>query len=549
MSDPIFPQEDSPSLIVQLRAIGTTYLLRFGLAVLVIWGGLSAFAVVRLVRERTQFFNFLIDSNQEQIASGQWRPFFEGLERDTGGSFREVEICWGADPAAKCGALKRHSLLLKPAQVPLMSGGQPLAWVRAQISLQPAAEFSLIILLAFAATGVLAGALMIRLKRDAELAGANLTRAVTAAAAQGGSAELSALPKELQPLARALTESLERLQALREREAVSRALWEIAAQVAHDVRSPLAALRHAVGAAPAADGEARAVIDGSLARIARIVDELLRKHRDPRSVQVPGARTVLEVWPLLHEAVVEKRVELADRPGVKLKLSPEAAPQRAAVEANADELRRLLSNLLNNAVEALPGKGTVELRLTAGDGRIHVAVADEGKGVPPEILAKLGRRGESHGKADGSGLGLYHARTSAEAWGGALRIDSEVGKGTTVTLSFPAAGTEPSDDGAILIDDDALARMTWTMAARRAGKRLRTYATVADFIKEADTFLRATPLYVDAELGDGKKGEEEALRLHGLGFTTIYLATGHSPEKFAGLAHLKGVIGKDPPWA
>ena len=69
---------------------------------------------------------------------------------------------------------------------------------------------------------------------------------------------------------------------------------------------------------------------------------------------------------------------------------------------------------------------------------ILIQTRDNGKGIPPDILTKLGNRGETHGKAGGSGLGLYHARTTVESWGGRLRIESEVGKGTTVLVTLPA---------------------------------------------------------------------------------------------------------------
>jgi hypothetical protein len=56
-----------------------------------------------------------------------------------------------------------------------------------------------------------------------------------------------------------------------------------------------------------------------------------------------------------------------------------------------------------------------------------------------EVLPRLGRKGETHGKAGGSGLGLYHAKTCVEAWGGSLGIQSTLGQGTTVAIKLPPA--------------------------------------------------------------------------------------------------------------
>ena len=87
------------------------------------------------------------------------------------------------------------------------------------------------------------------------------------------------------------------------------------------------------------------------------------------------------------------------------------------------------------------------------------------------------------------------------------------------------------------------------MTASRLGKKLRAFSTAAEFFTAVAGIDRATPVYVDSELGDGVKGDVESLRIHELGFGEIYLATGHEPGKFAGLAHLRGVIGKGPPWS
>ena len=103
------------------------------------------------------------------------------------------------------------------------------------------------------------------------------------------------------------------------------------------------------------------------------------------------------------------------------------------------EFKRVISNLVNNAAEVLGNHGRVEVTLSKHDDTVLISVSDNGKGIPPELLKKLGQRGETHGKAGGSGLGLYHARTSVESWGGTFKIESEVGKGTAIKVFLPIA--------------------------------------------------------------------------------------------------------------
>jgi hypothetical protein len=97
-------------------------------------------------------------------------------------------------------------------------------------------------------------------------------------------------------------------------------------------------------------------------------------------------------------------------------------------------------------------------------------VADNGKGIPKEILERLGERGFTHGKPGGSGLGLYHARSTFALWGGSLSIKSSVGRGTTVEVRLPAAPPPLwfadkvellPGQVVVILDDDKAIHATW----------------------------------------------------------------------------------------
>ncbi len=326
--------------------------------------------------------------------------------------------------------------------------------------------------------------------------------------------------------------------------AVSKAVSDMAAQVAHDIRSPLAALGASVKGL-AVPPEQRTLIDGAVGRMQGIADDLLRRYRAPGA----EARAKLETRSLaglIEQVVAEKRIQHKDRAGLNIEFINSADGAKAAVDPK--EFQRMISNLVNNAVEALDKAGAVSVSLSAPDGRVVVKVADDGRGIPPEILSKLGRKGETHGKDGGTGLGLYHARTAVESWGGELKIDSRPDNGTTVTLSLPAAAKPAAGLRAILLDDDPLVHMNWKMAAKAAGAELNTYKTPRELAAAAATLPRDIPLYIDSELADGAKGEDVAAELHDKGFSDITMATGHGPDKFAHLPWLK-VSGKEPPWA
>lgn len=337
--------------------------------------------------------------------------------------------------------------------------------------------------------------------------------------------------------------ALEQAARLESELAVSKAVSDMAAQVAHDIRSPLAAL----GAATkdlAVPGDQRTLVDGSIRRIHSIADDLLNRYRSPEKTP----RTSLETCALtglVEQVLAEKRIQHKDRAGVKIEFGLSDSGARAAVDPK--ELQRIISNLVNNAVEAFGESGTVSVGVASHEGKVWINVSDDGGGIPPEILERLGQKGETHGKEGGTGLGLYHARTSVESWGGSLAIASAVGSGTKVTISLPVAAKPSAGLRAVLLDDDPLVHMNWKMAARAAGADLKLFKTSQELSVAAETLPRDIPLYIDSELGDGAKGEDIAKELYDKGFTDITMATGHDAVKFAYLPWLK-TAGKEPPW-
>ncbi len=250
----------------------------------------------------------------------------------------------------------------------------------------------------------------------------------------------------------------------------------MAAQVAHDIRSPLVALDAALESTAALPEKQRAVVRHSLNRIRDVANGLLERNRRQQSTAgAAGADTgePLEtrlLSSLIDSVISEKHAQYSSKPGIEIDFKPTKESYSVFAVIQPVEFGRLLSNLVNNAVEALEDTGKVDVRLTEEGNNVLLSIADNGKGIPPEILTKLGKKGETHGKAGGSGLGLYHARTTAESWGGSLSIDSVPRKGTTVTLALPKAPAPYSFVSAlelvlgrpvIILDDDLGIHNLW----------------------------------------------------------------------------------------
>ena len=254
----------------------------------------------------------------------------------------------------------------------------------------------------------------------------------------------------------------------------------LAVQVAHDIRSPLVALDAALKHTSQIPEKQRIIVRHAVNRIRDIANNLLEKNRQragtasaaaAASVPVTGEPPTIHLLSSLIDPVItEKRLSFESKPGINIdfKLTQESYGLFARLQPV--EFRRMISNLVNNAVEVLGDKGVVNVGLTHEGESVILTVTDNGKGISPEILAKLGQRGETHGKANGSGLGLFHAKTTAESWGGSLVITSELGKGTTVAVKLPKAKTPSSfarqlkftpGRPVVVLDDDSGIHELW----------------------------------------------------------------------------------------
>jgi two-component system sensor histidine kinase BaeS len=241
-------------------------------------------------------------------------------------------------------------------------------------------------------------------------------------------------PRETRSLARAFNSMAERLQQTEEERR------SFLADAAHELRTPLTVIR----------GRTEAMIDGVYPadplHLAVILDEtttLERLVEDMRTVALleAGALT-LEREPtdpatLAHDAVTAFRKQ-ADEAGIALTAStPDALP---LVDFDPVRIRSVLANLVANAIRHTPRGGAVTIGAVDGPpGNITFTVADTGEGMPPELAARAFDRFAKGSNSAGSGLGLAIARDLVGAHGGTISLDSQPGRGTTISFTVPVA--------------------------------------------------------------------------------------------------------------
>ncbi len=215
------------------------------------------------------------------------------------------------------------------------------------------------------------------------------------------------------------------------------------ADAAHELRTPLAVMRNAAEVAlrsPRDPEEYRRVLGDVLEeveRLTRLAEQLLFLCREDAGL-VPLVMKMTSLDELAMR-VIEHMSVVSDAKGVLLESVELAA---SAVEADPDHLRRLLFNLLDNAIKFTPSGGTVRVSLEESGGHVRLTVEDSGIGIPEQHISHIFDRfyrvdPARNQETEGTGLGLAICRSIAEAHGGEIRIESEVGRGTRATLLMP----------------------------------------------------------------------------------------------------------------
>jgi signal transduction histidine kinase len=235
-----------------------------------------------------------------------------------------------------------------------------------------------------------------------------------------------------------------------ELESLERLRRELVANVSHELKTPISALRahleNLLDGVEEPDPETLQVMLSQSERLSRLVDQLLDLSR-LESGELTLRREGVPLGPLVAEVLSEVEVV---RSGREVRVEDQVSDDIPLVFADRERLHQVLFNLLDNAVRLTPPGGEVVVSARRVDGRCEVSVADTGPGIPAEHLPRLFERfyrvDPARARDDGgTGIGLAIARSVVEAHGGRIRAESEVGRGSVFTFDLPVApetGTE-----------------------------------------------------------------------------------------------------------
>lgn len=309
---------------------------------------------------------------------------------------------------------------------------------------------------------------------------------------------------------------------------------QLSRKMFHDIRSPLASLNSISSDLHWPSETEQSLFSHSITRINEIANSLLSDTQNSL-IKLPEYSLLP---PLLNELIKEKKLEFP-----QLQIESNSGLESSQVLIVPSEFKRIFSNLINNAIEASDTNPLIEIHITSKEDNLFLDIIDHGKGIPSQVLLKLGLE-EITSKKSGNGIGFKDAKETLLEWGGNLEITKTDSSGTTIRLHLKAK-SEPI--AYYLIDDDSLVRLTWEAKAKKKDIKLNTFSTPNEFETALHLISKNSAIYIDSELGH-TKGEVLAEKLLGLGFLNLHITSGHSPESFSHLTFIKSVISKAPPF-
>ena len=275
---------------------------------------------------------------------------------------------------------------------------------------------------------------------------------------------------------------------------------KVAAQVAHDLRSPLSGIQasgnYFIGNA-AKDKESTDfanLLQLSANRLNGIVNDLLFKYRGTSQ-----PKTIFSLCHVLDELIGEYQ----DRERYKkIQFTKEYHPQAIELYGESRKLQRAFGNIIKNATEAMYYQGTLTVRTELRQGSVVVSIADTGQGMSKEKLEKVLRGGFTEGKEDGHGIGTKVIRETVEEFQGNLSAESKEGYGSTFFIEIPLPSEEvrreaprermaiekvtllvKGEEPVLVIDDDPSIREQWRLMLEQGKCKVILCESFEDFEK------------------------------------------------------------------
>ena len=248
------------------------------------------------------------------------------------------------------------------------------------------------------------------------------------------------------------------------------AIGQLAAQVVHDIRSPLLVLNLEAKNIVSVSENKRIAIRNAIQRVNDIANNLLSQYKQNKISTAEGLTFNGEPISIMLESIVsEKRMQVSNT-DIRIELDSCQDANMLFVKVDISGFKRVISNIIDNSIEAINNNGLIIVKLTKISKKIMISVNDNGCGIPKDRLPLIFEPGVSFDKVQGSGLGLSYAANKIHSWNAAYAISSKMNEGTTFEIIFPE-GSAPAwisscvtiskNATIIILDDDEYIHNIW----------------------------------------------------------------------------------------
>lgn len=334
---------------------------------------------------------------------------------------------------------------------------------------------------------------------------------------------------ELQEIASATNRMAKQIRDAQEKlklDASDTARGVLAHQVAHDLRSPLGALRLCVRDLSSSSivkdslGDELTLMRNAVERVSEIVSDL---NKDARLNSLGHYSTAIEHRPLEIHAAIEEVIRLITKQASfhNVNIVRQYFPKSIFINIPKIDFFRIVTNLLNNAAEACSHRGQIRVTtsFTASSSHCEIIIGDNGCGIPTDVMHRIFERRFTFGKPGGTGEGLAIVKDLLSKHQGTAKVDSRPGMGTTFSLTFPVdsddLGTESpltnpesidqirlnSEQTLVIFEDDPVTQDHWRLLSQRAKINFEIYPNWNSFLDSHKQYT--DPVFViDFNLGN-----------------------------------------------
>jgi signal transduction histidine kinase len=218
---------------------------------------------------------------------------------------------------------------------------------------------------------------------------------------------------------------------------------EIATQVAHDIRGPLAALNFALKSKN--DEKKNEVLKIAADRINQIANSLLnsysKKSIQPLTDELPLVHcsrcNITELLVCVENIILEKKCTFESENWILLQKDIRFEDLENVCEIDLSKFGRILSNIIENSIQAIKFIPQIIVNVEIKNNFLELTISDNGEGISKEVIPHLFQKGATFNKDNGTGVGLYFAKSYLQSIQGNIRLQSEIKVGTKVLISIP----------------------------------------------------------------------------------------------------------------